>query len=122
MLFYSRIQAKKPSRGSTDQGHGAFALLSNSAHSVFEVVDYYSDIVADGHKLSPAVDAGLQIGCRLGRMIEVHAGYDLLWLNSVAQASRQVAGTTSYNSEPTLTLVYSSLIAHGAKAGVTIRF
>jgi hypothetical protein len=68
MLFYSRIQAKKPSRGSTDQGHGAFALLSNSAPSVFEVVDYYSDIVADGHKLSPAVDAGLQIGCRLNSL------------------------------------------------------
>jgi hypothetical protein len=109
-------------QGFTIQGHGAFALFSNSAHADFVVVDYYSPTTADASHLSPAVDAGLQFGYRIGGAIELHAGYDLMWLKSVAQATRQVAGTTSYNSAPTSTLVFSSLAVHGAKAGLTVRF
>jgi hypothetical protein len=106
----------------TVRGHGAFALFSNSAHSVFAVDISSRNSAADGSHISPAVDAGLQIGYRIGGAIELHAGYDLMWLNSVAQATRQVAGTTSFNSDPTSTLVFSSLVVHGAKAGLTIRF
>jgi hypothetical protein len=108
-------------RGFTVQGHGAFALFHNDAHANFIVVNHY-DITADGNKISPAVEVGLQVGYRLGRMIELHAGYDLMWLSSVAQAIRHVAATTAYNSEPTMSLVFDSLVLHGAKAGVTVRF
>jgi hypothetical protein len=109
-------------RGFTAQGHGAFALLHNNAHADFTVVDYYDLITAAADKVSPAVEAGLQVGYRLGRMIELHAGYDLIWLSSVAQAIRHVAAMTPYLSTPTLSLVFDSLVLHGAKAGVTVRF
>ncbi|MCJ7485373.1 MAG: hypothetical protein MUQ25_04295 [Candidatus Aminicenantes bacterium] len=109
-------------RGFTVQGHGAFALFHNNAHADFTVVDYYGLITADANKVSPAVEAGLQVGYRLGRMIELHAGYDLIWLSSVAQAIRHVAAMTPYLSSPPLSLVFDSLVIHGAKAGVTIRF
>jgi len=114
--------ADEATRGFTVQGHGAIALFSNDAHADFTVVDYYSDIIADGHKLTPAVDAGVQVGYRLDRMIAFYVGYDLLWVDFVSQASRQVAGTTSYNSTPTIALVYKSLAVHGAKVGVTVHF
>ena len=118
--------ADAATKGFTVQGHGAFALFSNSAHADFALlddgVDRYEPVPVDASKISPAVDAGLQVGYRLTGAIEVHAGYDLMWLNSVAQATYQVAGTTPYGDSPTLTLVFSSLVVHGAKAGVTIRF
>jgi hypothetical protein len=113
--------AQGQAKGFTGQGRVGMAVFSNSAHADFEA--WMPQLGTDVHKLSPAVDAGLQFGYRLNSLIEVHAGYDLLWLGKVAQANRQFLGTTSYNSEDvTLTPVFSSLIAHGAKAGVTIRF
>ena len=114
--------ADEAKQGLTIQCHGAFALFSNNTHADFTAYDIWDTTSVDGSKISPAVEAGLQVGYRLGRLVELHAGYDLMWLNSVAQAVRQVAGTTSYNSMPTTTLVFSSLVVHGAKAGVTICF
>lgn len=115
-------QAGAATQGFTLQGHGAFALFSNSAHADFTVVDSTRTSTVDASHISPAVDAGLQFGYRFGGAIELHAGYDLMWLNSVAQATGQVTGTTSFNAMPTSTLVFSSLLVHGAKAGLTIRF
>ncbi len=109
-------------RGFTAQGRAAFALLHNNAHADFTVVDYHDLVPADANKISPTVEAGLQVGYQLGRMIELHAGYDLMWLSSVAQAVRHVAAMTPYISRPILSLVFDSLVIHGAKAGVTIRF
>lgn len=114
--------AEGASRGFTAQGRAALALLSNDAQADFTVLEWWDLISSTGTKLTPAVDAGLQVGYCLGRQVEFHVGYDLLWLGSVAQAVRHVARTTSYNSEPTLTLGFDSLVYHGAKAGVTVRF
>jgi len=117
--------AGEATRGFVLQGHGAFALFSNSAHTGF-TTNYSGeaiyDIAADSHKLTPAVDAGVQAGYRMGRLIELHVGYNLLWMSSVSQAIRQVAGTTSYNETPTIALVYKDLVVHGAQAGITVRF
>ena len=109
-------------RGFTAQGHGAIALFHNSAHADFTVVDIHDLVTAAANKVSPAVEAGFQVGYRLGRKIELHAGYDLMWLNSVAQAIRHLPAMTPYITTPTLSLVFDSLVIHGAKAGVTIRF
>jgi len=101
-------------------GHCAFGLFSNSAHVDFAVLDspYISDM--DDSKVSLAVDAGLRFGYRLSGSFELYAGYNLLWLNSAALAANQVRGTTSYNSPPISTLIYSSLFAHGAKVGFAV--
>jgi hypothetical protein len=113
--------AEGATKGFTAQGRAGVALFSNSAHADFEA--WMPQIGADVHKLSPAVEAGLQFGYCFTSMIEVHAGYGLLWVGQVAQANRQFSGTTSFNFEDvTVTPVFSGLIAHGAKAGLTIRF
>jgi len=103
--------------------YGAFALFGNSAHTRFVANDETGyEVAAGGRKLTPAVDAGVQAGYRLGRLVEFYVGYDLPWVSSASQANRQVAGTTSYSETPTIALVYKSPVSHGAKAGVTIRF
>jgi len=109
-------------RGFTVQGHGAFVLFSNSAKVDFEVIGEDKLSAAKDSHISPAVDAGLRFGYRLDRMIELYVGYDLLWLNAVAQGTHQVAGTTSFNFAPASTVVFNSLVVHGARAGVTVRF
>jgi len=113
--------AQGATKGLTAQGRAGVALLSNSAHADFEA--WMPQTGTDVRKLSPAVDAGVQFGYRFTTMFEVHAGYDLLWIGQVAQANRQFLGTTSFNSpDAAVTPYFSSLIAHGAKAGVTVRF
>ena len=109
-------------RGFTVQARGAFALFSDSASVDFEVVDTAVASAAKRSHISPAVDAGLRFGYRLDRMIELYIGYDLLWLNAVAQATHQVAGTTAFGLPPTSTLVFNSFVVHGARAGLTVRF
>jgi hypothetical protein len=104
------------------QGHGAVLLSINFAHVDFAVVDWDNTSEMDGSRFSPGVDAGLQFGYRFGGSFELYAGYNLLWLNSVARATDQVRGTNSYNGPAESTLVFGSLLVHGAKVGLAVHF
>jgi hypothetical protein len=115
-------QAEAAAQGFTLRGHGAVALFTNSGHVDFTVIPYNKTSAADASNITPGVDAGLQFGYRIGGSFEIYAGYDFLWLSAVAQATAQVAGTTSFNSAPTSALATSSLLVHGAKVGLVIRF
>jgi hypothetical protein len=115
-------QAAAAAEGFTLGGHCAVALFSNSAHVDCAVVGTIKTSLLDASQFSPAVDAGLKFGYRFGSVVELHAGYDLIWLSSVAKAADQVSGTTALGAVPISTLVFSNLLVHGAKAGLTFRF
>ncbi len=112
------LLGKSSGKFSVDGSLGA-ALFLNKAKSDFYLDNSLASALAD-NKLSPAVDAGLRFGYRLNDMFEVHAGYNLLWIGSVAQSVRMIANMNTYFGDRTM--AFDSLLYHGAKAGVTVRF
>jgi hypothetical protein len=72
--------------------------------------------------LAVAVDASLTAGYRFTPNFEIFAGYSALWIDGVANAVEQVGGTTSFNADPTISLVEGSALWHGATAGLKVRF
>ncbi len=110
----------KPAEKFTINGSLGAALFLDKAKSDFSVGGLdYTEPISDS-KISPAVDAGLRFGYRVTEMIEVYAGYNVLWMTSVAQAVRQVSSMEGYGG--LLNMSYDSLLYHGAKLGVTVRF
>ncbi len=106
-------------------GHGAFALLSNSMDdafvSIYDDEEAWAAAAGSAHKITPAVDAGLRGAYRLNRLLEFHVSYDLLWVARVAQADYQLTAMEYYNNTA-MTPVYKSFLLHGIKAGVTLYF
>lgn len=125
----ARIDILSPADGATQgftaQGYGAFALFSNSVNidfvSVYGTAEPWAAASGEARKITPAVDAGFQVGYRLSSLIEFHVGYNLLWVNKVCEASRQLASLDSY-PDTTADPQYKSLSVHGVKAGITVRF
>lgn len=111
-------------QGFTAQGHGAFILVSDKADVDFECI-YGGSLswaaTGTASKIVPGVDAGLQFGYRVNRLIEFHVGYDLLWLGGVGEAVRQTRSIDTYD-DTTAVPQFKSFATHGAKAGVTVRF
>ncbi len=110
----------KPAEKFTINGSLGAALFLDKAKSDFSVNGTPYTVPISDSKISPAVDAGIRFGYRVTDMIEVHAGYNVLWITSVAQAARQVSSMGQYGGA--LNMSYDSLLYHGAKLGVTVRF
>ena len=125
----ARVDILRPVEGTeqgfTVQGHGAFILVSDNADVVFDShygsAPIWAAAAGSASKIAPGVDAGLQFGYRVNRLIELHVGYDLLWLSSVAEAVRQTRSIEGY-TDTTADPQFKSFVVHGAKAGVTVRF
>lgn len=105
------------------QGQFAFALSSNSALANFAKLKSLTRFcTASAKHISPALQAGLRFGYRFGQSFELFGGYNLLWMNSVAKAVDQVAGTTSFYYIPTSTLVLGQVLYHGGNVGLALHF
>ncbi len=115
-------------------GQGRFTLRGRTALTIFgnrvktSYVRSIDSEVRDNigvakNKAVLGADCGLQAGFRLSRLVELHAGYDLMWLGSTAQADHQTATTYEvYYDQDTDHIDFRSLVLQGATVGVTLRF
>jgi hypothetical protein len=102
-------------------------IFDNQAEADFQVLDGGvprpdADVSDDESILAFAVDAELTVGYEVTENILVFVGYQVLYIDGVANAVEQVDGTTSFNNDPTIDIRRGSALFHGGKAGVTIRF
>lgn len=126
----ARYDLARPTEGATSgwtvEVHGAVGAFVNKTDLSYSYVDTGEAMgSASGHaiKITPAFEAGSRVGYRLSSFLEVHVDYGMLWVDSVCEAARQLAGQYVLNYFGSrIDLQYRHLTLHGINTGVTIYF
>jgi hypothetical protein len=107
----------------------ALALLHNDTSANFATTsNLFSSLSGSSTKefWTPGVAVEADLGYRLSSHVKLAAGYQMLYLGSVALAPNQVRGTGNYNPGPSSVISSSvekaSVIYHGAVAKLIINF